>query len=171
MGILTFTFILFMLPLDITFFFSLIYRPKTSKWQDISYRCAFLNNLFNPILYLSLMRTGSGAVASLICGTIPSNSERSVPFGTILMSNGSCATSRSSSCRGQHSTTMISQSFSTELQLSVVHLRDHFSCKMCDYITKNKTELTKHERKHKNRDRGHGSRQNTVRLGTEHHYD
>ena len=159
MGILTFTFIMFMLPLDIIFITSVIYRPKTTKWEDISYRWAFLNNLSNPILYLSLMKTGMRAVVSLFFGhgqeRPRNNSERSV------------------STPGQHNSRMSVTSICmgipspTEISCNLVSKVDNLNCNLCDYVSKNKTELAKHRKKHKNRDTGTPCRQTVGQQGTE----
>ena len=160
MGVLSFVFILLTAPLEITFITSAIYRPITSKWMDISYQCAFLNNMLNPILYLSLMRTGSGAVVSLFCGvTAPlprNNSDRSVPLRMALRRTESVATSKISaslSCRSVLSPTVTSQSCEAEL-CAVVHVTENFNCNLCDYIAKNKTGLAKHRKMHKNWENG-----------------
>ena len=156
MVILPFTFILFMSPLDIIFITSVIYRPKTTKWEDISYRWAFLNNLSNPILYLSLMKTGRRAVVSLLFGLRPrNNSERSVA----TPGQNNSRMSVTSICMGKHSP--------TEISSNVVSKIDNLNCSLCDYVSKNKTELAKNRKKHTNRESGTQGRQTVGQQGNE----
>ena len=140
MGILTFAFILFMLPLDIIFITSVIYRPKTTKWEDISYRWAFLNNLSNPILYLALMKVGRRAVASLLCCDEPGPTySRSVPSGSITTTTG-------------HDIATLTTTSSFVVLPSPADIYcDLTTCDLCDYVAKDRTELHKHRKKHRDR--------------------
>ena len=95
-------------------------------------------------------------MVSLIFGMRPrNNSERSVA----TPGQNNSRMSVTSICMGIPSP--------TEISSNVVSKVDNLHCNLCDYVSKNKTELTKHRKKHKNRDSGTPGRQTVGQQGTE----